>query len=221
MIPPAAVLWEPAPQGKILDACTAGVWLAGVADALPAALPARLTPEERVQAEGMLDPGRRGQYAAGHALLGSIREDQGEPLSASLAHSGHWAVVAAARRGPVGVDVEMVRADRPVVRLSRRFFAAEEHAWLCQFPEEERARVFYALWTAKEALFKALGMPEGAAHFAARKVYALERRGAFPATVAVEGCRVGWFQVTPRCLGAYAVPEGISRVRLVRCGGPE
>ena len=204
-----------------MDARTAGVWLAAADDELPPDLSARLTPEERARAEGMLDPVRRGQYAAGHALLGGIREDQGAPLSVSLAHSGPWAVVAAARQGPVGVDVEMVRADRPVVRLSRRFFTAEEHAWLCQFPEEEGVRVFYALWTAKEALFKALGMPEGAAHFAARKVFALERRGAFPATVAVEGCRVGWFQVTPRCLGAYAVPAEISRVRLVRCCGPE
>ena len=173
----------------------------------------RLEPEEQARAERMQNPNRRTQYIAGHVLLNRIRAAHGAPLSTSLSHSGEWVLAVAARVGPVGVDVEILRADRPLARLSRRFFAPEEHAWLAQSPEEERVLLFYGLWTAKEALFKVLGLPAGAAHFTARRVFAPGDNPAVPGFPIVEGCRVGWFSAAPGYMGAYAAPADLSQVR--------
>ena len=210
--------WEPACAGNPLENGALEIWRtpAGLSTATDKAAP--LKPEEQAHAELMLNPMRRAQFAAGHALLNKIRARHGAPLFTSLSHSGQWVLAAAAKSGPVGVDAEILRADRPLCRLSQRFFAPEEHAWLAQFPEEERVHLFYGLWTAKEALFKALGMPSGAAHFAARRVFAPEGSQALPESCIVEGCRVGWFSAAPGCMGAYAAPVGVSRVRYLRPG---
>lgn len=216
MIPIEPAPWEPARPGRLLEAGTLEIWRAPVDWDAPTGEHVGLYPEERKRAERMRSAARRAQFAAGHALLNRIRAEHGEPMFTSLSHSGNWVTAAAARSGPVGVDVESLRMDRPLERLSRRFFAPEEHAGLARFPAEERVQLFYRLWTAKEALFKALGMPAGAAHFAARRVFVPDACAAAPESVVVEGFRVGWFSVAPGCLGAYAAPADISRVRYLR-----
>ncbi len=172
-----------------------------------------LAPEERVRAEGMHNAARKAQYVAGHALLNKLRAARGVPLHTSLTHSGAWVFVAVSRGGPVGVDVELMRPDRPLERLSRRFFPREEQDWLARSSAAEQVGRFYALWTAKEALFKALGMPPNAAHFASRQVFNSETHGSVPREIVVEGLWVGWFEAAPGYLGAYAVPSEVMQVR--------
>jgi len=174
-----------------------------------------LTPEEQARAERMLNPMRRAQFSAGHTLLNRIHARHGSPLCTSLSHSGPWIVAAVGRGGPVGVDVERLQPNRPLDHLSQRFFPPEEHAWLAEFPEAERANLFYALWTAKEALFKALGMPVGAAHLAARRILSPEDKKGLPECSIVEGCRVGWFSVADGYLGAYAVSGVPSNIHYI------
>jgi phosphopantetheinyl transferase (holo-ACP synthase) len=215
VIPVEPASWEQAGAQDVLQDGVLEVWRMPADLAARAGDATRLVAEERAHAERMRDSARRRQFVAGHALLNTLRAAHGAPLSTSLSHSGEWIVAAAARRGPVGVDVEIMRADRPLERLSHRFFAPEEHAWLERVPAEDRVQCFYRLWTAKEALFKALGVPAGAAHFAARRIFVPDAAGDVPKDFIVEGCAVGWFFAAPGYLGAYAAPSSVSRVRFL------
>ncbi len=85
-----------------------------------------------------------------------VRAGDGAGLLVSVSHADGVVVVAARRAGPVGVDVER-RRDLPAVALARRWYAPEEAAWLAAHPADRRAEAFLLLWTAKEAVGKALG----------------------------------------------------------------
>jgi 4'-phosphopantetheinyl transferase len=75
----------------------------------------------------------------------------------NLSHSDQWAVVAATRIGPVGVDIEMVRPLDDVLRLAQTAFSAAELLELRSVPESRRRDAFFAGWTRKEAYIKARG----------------------------------------------------------------
>jgi 4'-phosphopantetheinyl transferase len=83
-------------------------------------------------------------------------------LHVSISHGRRAVAVALTALAPVGVDVERLR---PVdaVGLARRWFPAEEAAWLHALPPGQRERAFFWLWTHKEAVGKArgLGLREG------------------------------------------------------------
>ena len=75
-------------------------------------------------------------------------------LAVSITHTHHLVAVAASHTGPLGVDLEELYP-REVGALARRWFTPGELAWMEQEPEELNA--FLQLWTAKEAVGKALG----------------------------------------------------------------
>jgi 4'-phosphopantetheinyl transferase len=84
-------------------------------------------------------------------------------LHFNVSHTEGVVVLALAEGSPVGVDVE--RIDRPsdFEGLARRFFAPEEaEAVAACADENERAALFYRIWTLKEAYVKAIG--KGLAH---------------------------------------------------------
>ncbi|MFD5009378.1 4'-phosphopantetheinyl transferase family protein [Streptomyces chartreusis] len=140
----------------------------------PSTLEDLLDDNERSRARMGKLPGMRRRFVRAHAaariILGArlgqppdtvrfTRGRWGKPavegargLHFSLSHSGELALLALAPR-PVGVDVELARADLDFTRLARRFF-----------PEAERGSVarggrdtFVRLWTRKEACVKAAG----------------------------------------------------------------
>jgi hypothetical protein len=107
--------------------------------------------------------------AAGHELLldlaGTlVREPRlshsadGQPLvpglAVSVSHTHQLVAVAASTDGPIGVDLEEVQP-RQVQELADRWFAPEELAWMSGQPNQLDG--FLRLWTAKEAVGKALG----------------------------------------------------------------
>ncbi|MFF0819930.1 4'-phosphopantetheinyl transferase family protein [Micromonospora haikouensis] len=96
---------------------------------------------------------RVGRDAAGRPLV-----DAGDAveLPVSVSHTGGVVVVAARRGGGVGVDVERHR-ELPALALARRWYAPQEAAWLRGRPPGHRVEAFLLLWTAKEAVGKALG----------------------------------------------------------------
>lgn len=84
-----------------------------------------------------------------------VRVDEVE-LAVSVSRTAGLVVVAARRTGAVGVDVERIRP-LPALALARRWFPSTELAWLGDRPEAGRTVDFLRLWTAKEAVGKALG----------------------------------------------------------------
>ncbi|MEU7586625.1 4'-phosphopantetheinyl transferase superfamily protein [Micromonospora sp. NPDC049230] len=84
-----------------------------------------------------------------------VRVDEVE-LAVSVSRTAGLVAVAARPAGPVGVDVERIRP-LPALALARRWFPPAELARLGDRPEAGRAAEFLRLWTAKEAVGKALG----------------------------------------------------------------
>ncbi|MFF5174581.1 4'-phosphopantetheinyl transferase family protein [Micromonospora sp. NPDC000089] len=80
----------------------------------------------------------------------------GAVLPVSVSHGDGVLVVAARRAGPVGVDVERLRP-LPAPALAGRWYAPTEVDWLRGRPADRRDEAFLLLWTAKEAVGKALG----------------------------------------------------------------
>ncbi|KKK01339.1 4'-phosphopantetheinyl transferase superfamily protein [Micromonospora sp. HK10] len=80
----------------------------------------------------------------------------GRTLPVSVSHVDGMVVVAARAGGPVGVDVERCRP-LPAAPLARRWYHPAEAAWLAARAEAGRELDFLRLWTAKEAVGKALG----------------------------------------------------------------
>lgn len=85
-------------------------------------------------------------------------DENGRPhipgVAVSVSYSQQLVAVAAVCGGPVGVDVEEVRG-RDVTRLAGRWFGARELEWMGR--QEDELVAFLQLWTAKEAVGKALG----------------------------------------------------------------
>ncbi|MDG4757865.1 4'-phosphopantetheinyl transferase superfamily protein [Micromonospora sp. WMMD710] len=86
-----------------------------------------------------------------------VRVDERVNLPVSVSRCPGIVVVAVRLAGPVGVDVERIRPV-PALALAGRWFAAAELTWLAGRPEAERGVDFLRLWTAKEAVGKALGL---------------------------------------------------------------
>ena len=92
--------------------------------------------------------------------VGIIHDEKGKPLwkggslSVSFSHSGSYIAVAVGREA-VGVDVEKKRKAVPAV--AKRWFRPEENALLETLSEPERTRLFFRLWTMKEAALKYAG----------------------------------------------------------------
>jgi 4'-phosphopantetheinyl transferase len=78
-------------------------------------------------------------------------------LELSVSHSGGRVAVAAARRTPIGVDVEQITATVDAQGLAPHVLTAGEQERLRRLPEPDRDAGFLAYWTRKESLLKATG----------------------------------------------------------------
>lgn len=136
---------------------------------------------ERDRADRFLRPIDRARYVASHAALRLVLAEplacdpaeirfvagaDGKPALAgsaqgelhfNLSHSGARALIGTAPAAPIGVDVEVIRPIPDAGQIARMHFAADEAAALLALPPDAVERVFYGLWTRKEALVKALG----------------------------------------------------------------
>jgi 4'-phosphopantetheinyl transferase len=72
-------------------------------------------------------------------------------------HSGAIAFAAVARGVAPGIDVERLRPRPRALALARRYFTPAEFAGLSALAPDRRDLAFLRLWTAKEAVLKALG----------------------------------------------------------------
>ena len=79
-------------------------------------------------------------------------------ITFNLSHAHNRALIAVSKAQEVGVDLELVRSNVEVVKLSERYFAPSEHAVITQATEAQRAMIFFRYWVVKEAVLKAQGI---------------------------------------------------------------
>lgn len=80
-----------------------------------------------------------------------------QPLGFNWSHSGEDALIAIGSRITPGVDIERLRPRPRALAIAHRYFCADEAAQLEALLPEQRDAAFLELWTAKEAVLKALG----------------------------------------------------------------
>jgi 4'-phosphopantetheinyl transferase len=143
-----------------------------------------LAPTERARADRFAFPEGRRRFVVGRTslrrLLGSrlglpasevqlIDGPHGKPtlapchdsiangLSFNLTHSGELALMALGR-GDLGVDLESPLRPVDAMAVVRRFFSETERNGIEALPSgADRDRLFFRVWTRKEALVKAVG----------------------------------------------------------------
>lgn len=89
------------------------------------------------------------------ALVGQ-KEEPG--LHFNLSHSHGKALLAFSPEKPVGVDLEKVDENKPLLKLVQRYFTPQENQFLRQFSGKAQNEAAYKLWTLKEAYLKAQGL---------------------------------------------------------------
>lgn len=87
------------------------------------------------------------------------RESRGQPaITFNMSHAHGRALIAVSKGQEVGVDLERIRSDVEVAKLSERYFAPSEHATIMQSTQEQSVAKFFRYWVAKEAVLKAQGI---------------------------------------------------------------
>ena len=143
-----------------------------------AAARATLSSGERARADRFVYDRHRRRYTVAQAHLrrvlgeltgaspGRIRFSygkHGKPYlpggpSFNQSHSAERVMIGVASDGRLGIDIEQIRPVRRMLRLAEKKFARDETALLRGAPEGDRQKLFFRLWTYKEAFTKALGV---------------------------------------------------------------
>jgi 4'-phosphopantetheinyl transferase len=172
--------WRAPPQGLELPAAGCHVWRLAIGSVpTPAAL-AVLDESERARAARFVFERDRVRFQAAHVGLRHILARylggapaglafaeglHGRPLLAgapagtlefNLSHSGELALVAVARQGPLGVDVEALRPVPEWRELAERYFTPAECAAIAAATDPQLA--FLRCWARKEAALKSTGI---------------------------------------------------------------
>lgn len=93
-----------------------------------------------------------------HSQFGKPHAPAADGVEFNLSHSGPRALLAFARKLPLGIDLERIERRVDPDEIARRFFDAGEADALGRLPSAEaRRQAFLQLWTRKEAVLKALG----------------------------------------------------------------
>ena len=79
------------------------------------------------------------------------------PISFNISHSGDHGLIAIARSGRVGVDVEERSARHDLDGPMAAVLGPDERWALSQVRRDRRHHLFFRIWTIKEALIKGLG----------------------------------------------------------------
>ncbi len=90
-----------------------------------------------------------------------LKGDSANGIQFNVSHSGDKVVMALVRGKRVGVDIEQVDAAIAGLELARQNFSLREVVDIEESPDEEKAKMFYRIWTRKEALLKAMGIGLG------------------------------------------------------------
>lgn len=149
------------------------------------------------------------------AVATGVRGD-GAMLEFNWSHSGDYALIALARSGVVGVDIERLGKDLRPIEIARRFFDAGEADVLEALDPDARDHAFIGLWCAKEAVLKAVG--EGLSFGLARLAFAhvsgadWHLSAVDPVLGEARDWRVAGFDPAPGYRGCLAWRDGNRRI---------
>ena len=180
----AACEWHEPPQEVALGDDEVHLWRAGlsVSAALMKVLEQTLSAEEQARAGRFAFESHRRNFIVAHGILRAVLGaylgaepralefscgPQGKPflrpgtpdrgLRFNMSHSGDLAVYAIARGRHVGVDVEHVRQDPTLCSIAEQWFSAAEAEAVRSLSGTRQVKMFYHLWTLKEAYLKGTG----------------------------------------------------------------
>ncbi len=88
----------------------------------------------------------------------ALVDEESAPISFNLSHSAKHGLIALVPHGRLGVDVEERVPRRDFDEMSEAVFGPHEQSALARVRGRDRVRLFFRLWTIKEALVKALGL---------------------------------------------------------------
>jgi 4'-phosphopantetheinyl transferase len=174
--------WPPAPD-DVLGRPNVAVWGANVRDFETSfdMFHDHLSEVERARAAAFRFERHRSAYVVAHGILRDVlaRYVRVDPraisfettaadrpyitggfegrLDFNLSHAGDAIIVAVGGEQRVGVDVEEVRGDMAHEDLAARFFAPSEIDELRAGDPHSLSEAFFACWTKKEAIVKAVG----------------------------------------------------------------
>jgi 4'-phosphopantetheinyl transferase superfamily len=122
--------------------------------------PTQLTDEDRDRMARLRRPQRSQEFAVSRALRAHARQHGARVARGeSMSHSGGYAALARVEPAiRIGVDLELNRP-RDTVVVARAIFTKSEMQALEAAADQQRDRLFYAIWTVKEALAKVLQLP--------------------------------------------------------------
>lgn len=101
------------------------------------------------------DKGEFGKPEISHSLSSTIKFN--------LSHSKNMIVLATTIHSDIGVDVEYMQRRVRCTDIAQRYFTENETSELMSSSESERQKLFFKLWTIKEAMGKASGQGLSAA----------------------------------------------------------
>lgn len=78
-------------------------------------------------------------------------------LQFNISHSQEYALYGFVQDHAIGVDLEYLREMKDMAKIAERFFSPEESKFIASLHSEKQQRLFFKLWTAKEAFLKATG----------------------------------------------------------------
>jgi 4'-phosphopantetheinyl transferase len=78
-------------------------------------------------------------------------------LEFNLSHARDQALVAVTRDAEVGIDLEPINPQVDYAGITKRFLTPGEQKAIFSHSQSERCRIFFQIWTRKEACIKALG----------------------------------------------------------------
>jgi 4'-phosphopantetheinyl transferase len=171
--------------------------------------PLTLGAEEAQRAAAFARPSDQRRYVAAHGFLRAVLarytgldartlcfvgDATGKPtlvpthaadaLHFNLSHAGELALCGVAREQPLGVDIEVVRELADLRALSRSTFSALEQRQFDALDPALQPEAFFAAWTRKEAVIKAMGT--GLSTEPSRIEVSIDPRNP-PALVAIDG----------------------------------
>jgi len=94
-------------------------------------------------------------FATGPRGKPSLADTNGPYFNVS--HSGSLALIGISRLRPIGVDIEWTREISDRLGIAEAYFSPRESRALARLPPDEQNSAFFAIWTGKEAVLKALG----------------------------------------------------------------